>query len=153
MLSESWRGGGLGNGTCKDTETPVYYTKYLSEKQIINRVLFQVFSESGWKDSHIRHWVTISGRTFQSGRLGNKNGFTEWYHHKCMFINKSSFEFAILNYCMAVHKWHTYTAGNTEQGKCRLSNEYLFLLFFIGHWYYEKKIVFIKRPILAGTNW
>ncbi len=35
-------------------------------------------------------------------------------------------------------------SGNTEQGKCRLTKEYQFFLFFIGHWYYEKKIVFIK---------
>jgi hypothetical protein len=36
-------------------------------------------------------------------------------------------------------------AGNTEQGKCRLTNEYLFFLFLIGHWYNEKKyFVFIK---------
>ncbi len=31
--------------------------------------------------------------------------------------------------------------GNTEQGKCRLTNEYLF---FIGHWFYKKYFVFIK---------
>jgi hypothetical protein len=31
-------------------------------------------------------------------------------------------------------------AGNTEQGKCRLMNEYPFFLFKIGHWYYEKKL-------------
>jgi len=29
--------------------------------------------------------------------------------------------------------------GNTEQGKCRLTNEYMFL---IGHWYYEKNILY-----------
>ncbi len=35
--------------------------------------------------------------------------------------------------------------GNTEQGKCRLINEYLFFQFFICRWYYEKKyFVFIK---------
>ncbi len=34
--------------------------------------------------------------------------------------------------------------GNIEQGKCWLTNEYPFILFLIGHWYYEKKIVFIK---------
>jgi len=39
--------------------------------------------------------------------------------------------------------WSAKT-GNTEQGKCRLTNEYPLFLFFIGHWYYEKKIVFIK---------
>jgi nucleoside permease NupC len=33
----------------------------------------------------------------------------------------------------------TDKAGNTEQGQCWLTNEYLFFLFFIGHWYYEKK--------------
>jgi hypothetical protein len=32
-------------------------------------------------------------------------------------------------------------SGNTEQGKCRLKNEYLFFLFFIGRWYYEKNIL------------
>jgi len=32
-------------------------------------------------------------------------------------------------------------AGNTEQGKCWLKNEYPFLLFLIGHWYYEKNIL------------
>ncbi len=31
--------------------------------------------------------------------------------------------------------------GNTEQGKCRLKNEHLFFLFFIGRWYYEKNIL------------
>ncbi len=35
----------------------------------------------------------------------------------------------------------TIYPGNTEQGKCRLTNEYLFFLFFIGRWYYEKNIL------------
>jgi hypothetical protein len=34
-------------------------------------------------------------------------------------------------------------SGNTEHGKCWLMNEYLFFLFFIGHWYYEKNILFL----------
>jgi len=39
-------------------------------------------------------------------------------------------------------------AGNTEHGKCRLTNEYTFFLFLIGHWYYEKNIfVFIKNDL------
>ncbi len=43
--------------------------------------------------------------------------------------------------------------GNTEQGKCRLTNEYPFFLFLIGHWYYEKNILYLKKlPILAGTH-
>ncbi len=33
-------------------------------------------------------------------------------------------------------------SGNTEQGKCRLTNEYPFFLFQIGRWYYEKNIWF-----------
>jgi len=34
-----------------------------------------------------------------------------------------------------------------------LADEWLpVFLFLIGHWYYEKKIVFIKWPILAGTH-
>jgi len=32
-------------------------------------------------------------------------------------------------------------AGNTEQGNCRLTNEYPFFLFLIGRWYYEKNIL------------
>jgi len=28
-----------------------------------------------------------------------------------------------------------------EQGKSWLMNEYLFFLFFIGHWYYEQNIL------------
>jgi len=44
-------------------------------------------------------------------------------------------------------------SGNTEQGKCWLTNEYLFFLFFIGNWCYEKNILsLLKRPILAGTH-
>jgi len=36
-------------------------------------------------------------------------------------------------------------SGNTEQGKCRLRNEFPFFLFLVGHWYYETKyFVFIK---------
>jgi len=35
----------------------------------------------------------------------------------------------------------TLLPGNTEQGKCRLTNEYLFFLFFIGCWYYKKNIL------------
>ncbi len=33
-------------------------------------------------------------------------------------------------------------AGNTEQGKCRLTNEYPFFLFLIGRWYYEKQSLY-----------
>jgi len=32
--------------------------------------------------------------------------------------------------------------GNTEQGKCGQMNEYQFFLFLIGHWYYEKHILY-----------
>ena len=31
------------------------------------------------------------------------------------------------------------TPGNTEQGKCRLTNEYPFFLFKNGHWYVKNK--------------
>jgi len=34
-------------------------------------------------------------------------------------------------------------AGNTEEGKCQLTNDYLFFLFLIGRWYYEKNILFL----------
>jgi hypothetical protein len=33
--------------------------------------------------------------------------------------------------------------GNTEQGKCWLTNEYPIFLFLIGHWYYEKNILYL----------
>jgi len=33
--------------------------------------------------------------------------------------------------------------GNTEQGKCWLTNEYPFFLFLIGSWYYEKNISYL----------
>jgi len=37
----------------------------------------------------------------------------------------------------------TIEPGNTEHGKCRLTNEYPFFLFLIGHWYYEKIILYL----------
>jgi len=40
-------------------------------------------------------------------------------------------------------------AGNNEQGKCRLTNEYPFFLFLIGHWYYKKYFVFIKMTYFS----
>jgi hypothetical protein len=33
--------------------------------------------------------------------------------------------------------------GNTEEGKCRLTNDYPFFLFLIGHGYYEKNILYL----------
>jgi len=49
-------------------------------------------------------------------------------------------------YILGLYKFHHLLLkkgkpGNTEQGKCRLTNEYLFFLFFIGCWYYEKNIL------------
>jgi len=39
-------------------------------------------------------------------------------------------------------------AGNTEQGKCRLTNEYHpFFLFLIGHWYFEKLFCIYKNDL------
>jgi len=35
-----------------------------------------------------------------------------------------------------------YHPRNTELGKYRLTIEYLFFLFIIGRWYYEKKVLF-----------
>ncbi len=40
-------------------------------------------------------------------------------------------------------KFQTFSAGNTEQGKCRLTNEYPSFLFLIGRWYYEKNILYL----------
>ena len=37
--------------------------------------------------------------------------------------------------------------GNTEQGKCPLTNEYPFFLFLIGYWYYEKNILYYKNDL------
>ncbi len=39
--------------------------------------------------------------------------------------------------------WRFYLAGNTEQGKCRLTNEYPFFLFLIGRCYYVKNILYL----------
>jgi len=50
----------------------------------------------------------------------------------CFSIAAVSIPFTLLN-----------NAGNTEQGKCRLMIEYPFLLFLIGHWYYEKNILYL----------
>jgi len=38
-------------------------------------------------------------------------------------------------------------AGNTEKGNCRLTNEYSFFLFQIGHWYYEKIFCFKRNDL------
>ncbi len=35
-----------------------------------------------------------------------------------------------------------FKPGNTEQGKCLMTNEYQFFLFLIDHWYYEKNILY-----------
>ncbi len=41
-------------------------------------------------------------------------------------------------------------SGNTEQGKCQLTNEYPFFLFLIGLWYYEKNIIFFMKTIYSS---
>jgi hypothetical protein len=49
-----------------------------------------------------------------------------------------------------IFKLTALLAENIEQGKYRLTNEYLFL---IDCWYYEKNILFWKKqPIQAGTH-
>ncbi len=45
------------------------------------------------------------------------------------------------------HSISNNQSGNTEQGKCRLTNEYLFFLFLIGCWYYEKKNCIYKNDL------
>ncbi len=50
-------------------------------------------------------------------------------------------------------------AGNTEQGKCRQTNKYLFFLVLIGHWYNENFFIlnettFSSRySFLAWNSW
>jgi len=66
---------------------------------------------------------------------------TQQVEEHCNMASRLGHDFPNNNTRLGAYPFVIAKPGNTEQGKCLLTNEYLFFLFFIGHFYYENSIL------------
>ncbi len=110
-----------------------------NEKKLINNF-------NNWLFNGLIKWIDYS--------LWSQKTFEYSHQWFCLIVqNCSTKKVFFAQWTPFIKKWTTCRiqkmlrpqSWNTEQGKCRLTKEYPFFLFLIGHWNYEKKcFVFIK---------